>query len=77
MAIGLLFLNYLSSFNVNFSGNTRLPMVAGWDHLLPEWFTRLHPKYKTPVNSILFVAGVAVAAGSAVLLGAGAEETYE
>jgi glutamate:GABA antiporter len=75
--IALLFLNYLSSFNLNFSGNTRLPMVAGWDHLLPEWFTRLHPKYKTPGNSILFVAGVAVAAGCAALLGAGAEEAYE
>jgi amino acid transporter len=77
VAIGLLFLNYLSSFNVNFSGNTRLPMVAGWDHLLPEWFTRLHPKYRTPGNSILFVASVAVAAGCAALLGAGAEEAYE
>ena len=77
VAILLLFLNYLSSFNVNFTGNTRLPMVAGWDHLLPNWFTRLHPKYKTPGNSILFVAGVAVAAGTAALLGAGAEEAYE
>src|SRR5262249_19545003 len=37
-AIVLLFLNYLSSFNVNFAGNARLPMVAGWNRLLPEWF---------------------------------------
>jgi len=44
LAIGLLFFNYLSSFNLNFAGNTRLPMVTGWDRLLPEWFTRLHPK---------------------------------
>jgi glutamate:GABA antiporter len=77
LAILLLFLNYLSSFNVNFGGNSRLPMVAGWDHLLPEWFTRLHPKYKTPGNSILFVGGAAVAAGCMALLGAGAEEAYE
>ena len=76
-AIVLLFLNYLSSFNVNFAGNSRLPMVAGWDRLLPEWFTQLHPKYKTPEKSILFVAGVAFAAGVAALLGAGAEEAYE
>lgn len=76
-AIALLFGNYLSSFNLNFSGNARLPMVAGWDHLLPEWFTRLHAKYKTPGNSILFVGGVAVAAGCLALLGAGAEEAYE
>jgi len=77
VGIGLLFLNYLASFNVNFGGNSRLPMVAGWDHLLPEWFTRLHPKYKTPGNSILFVGGVAFAAGVAALVGAGAEEAYE
>ena len=41
--------------SVNFAGSTRLPMVAGWDSLLPAWFTRLSEKYKTPVNSILFV----------------------
>jgi amino acid transporter len=77
VAIVLLFVNYLSSFNVNFAGNTRLPMVAGWDHLLPEWFTRLDPKHKTPRNSILFVGGVAFAAGVAALVGVGAEEAYE
>ena len=27
--------------SVNFAGSTRLPMVAGWDSLLPAWFTRL------------------------------------
>ena len=29
--------------SVNFTGSTRLPMVAGWDNLLPQWFVRLHP----------------------------------
>ncbi len=37
--------------SVLFTGNTRLPMVAGWDGLLPAWFTRLHERYRTPVNS--------------------------
>ena len=41
--------------SVNFAGSTRLPMVAGWDNLLPAWFTRLNATYRTPVNSILFV----------------------
>ena len=41
--------------SVNFAGSARLPMVAGWDNLLPAWFTRLSETYKTPVNSILFV----------------------
>jgi len=77
VVIVLLLVNYLTSFNLNFSANTRLPMVAGWDHLLPEWFTRLHPEYKTPVNSILFVGGVAFAAALVALIGVGAEEAYE
>jgi len=41
-----------------FTGLTRLPMTAGWDNLTPSWFTRLHPTHRTPVNSILFVAGL-------------------
>jgi amino acid transporter len=77
VAILLLLVNYLAGFNLNFSANSRLPMVAGWDHLLPEWFTRLHPKHKTPVNSILFVGGVALAAAIVALIGVGADEAYE
>ena len=77
VAIVLLFANYLSNFNLNFSANTRLPMVAGWDHLLPEWFAKLDPKRKTPVNSIFFVGGIALAAAIVALIGVGAEEAYE
>jgi amino acid transporter len=77
LAIVLLFMNYPTSFSVYFSASTRLPMVAGWDHLLPEWFTRLHSRYKTPVNSILFL-GVVTLAGSAIaLIGVGPQEAYE
>jgi amino acid transporter len=36
----------IALMSIYFAGNTRLPMVAGWDHLLPAWFTRLHDKYK-------------------------------
>jgi len=76
VAILLLLLNYLSSYTFYFSANTRLPMVAGWDHLLPSWFTRLHPKYRTPVNSIFFMAGVALATSIAVLIGSGNQESF-
>jgi amino acid transporter len=76
LAILLLFTNYLSTFGLNFTANTRLPMVAGWDHLLPEWFTRLHAKYKTPVNSILFLGGITMAIGVIVLLGVGDQEAF-
>jgi len=53
----------IALMSIYFAGNTRLPMVAGWDHLLPAWFTRLHKNYKTPVNSILFVGAVTLAFG--------------
>ncbi|HEY6267477.1 MAG TPA: APC family permease [Candidatus Acidoferrum sp.] len=76
LAILLLFTNYLSTYAISFTANTRLPMVAGWDHLLPEWFTRLHAKYKTPVNSILFLGGITLAIGGVVLVGVGDQEAF-
>ena len=33
-------------------------MTAGWDHLVPAWFSRLHPRFRTPTNSILFAGGL-------------------
>ncbi len=77
LAILLLLTNYLSSFSLNFAANTRLPMCAGWDHLLPKWFTRLHPKYRTPINSILFLGGVTMTVSAAVLIGVGHQEAFE
>lgn len=77
IAILLLLTNYLSSFSLNFAANTRLPMCAGWDYLLPNWFTRLHPKYRTPINSILFLGGVTLVASTAVLIGVGEQEAFE
>lgn len=76
IAILLLLLNYICSYTLYFSSNTRLPLVAGWDHLLPPWFTILHAKYRTPVNSILFMGGVALAASTAVLIGARNQEAF-
>jgi amino acid transporter len=60
-----------------FAGTTRLPMVAGWDGLLPKWFTRLHPRYLTPVNSILFVGATTFIISSIGLLGVGKQEAFQ
>jgi len=76
VAILLLLLNYLCSYTLYFSSNTRLPLVAGWDYLLPSWFSVLHAKYRTPVNSILFMGGAALAASTAVLIGAKNQEAF-
>jgi amino acid transporter len=77
VAILLLLTNYLSSFSLNFAANARLPMVAGWDHLLPQWFTRLHARHRTPVNCILLLGAVTLAASIAVLTGVGEQEAFE
>ena len=77
VAIFLLLANYLSTFSLYFSGSARLPMAAGWDHLLPAWFSRLHARYKTPVNSILFLGGATLAASIAALIGVGEQEAFE
>ena len=63
--------------SVMFAGNTRLPMVAGWDGLLPAWFTRLHAAYQTPVNSILFVAAITLAFSMLGLIGVGKQEAFQ
>jgi len=67
----------IALMSIYFAGNTRLPMVAGWDQLLPVWFTRLHSKYKTPVNSILFVGAVTLALGLASLIGVDEQEAFQ
>ena len=51
-AILLLRIRILGAASFLFTGATRLPMTAGGDHLIPAWFTRLHPRYRTPTNSI-------------------------
>lgn len=67
----------IALMSLYFVGNTRLPMVAGWDRLLPAWFSRLHPKYKTPINSILFVGAVTLVIGLASLTGVHAHEAFQ
>lgn len=61
----------------SFTAVTRLPMVAGWDRMLPAWFSRLHPRYQTPVNSIILVGLCSF--GLAVLsnVGVGQAEAFQ
>lgn len=59
------------------TGVARLPMVAGWDRLLPQWFSVLHPKYRTPVNSILFVNLLILVMALAGILGVGHQEAFQ
>jgi glutamate:GABA antiporter len=76
-AIGTLFLYYLATFCIFFGVCTRLPMVAGWDHLLPEWFARLHPRYKTPIHSILVLGIVTLLFGIGASVGVKEDEAFQ
>jgi amino acid transporter len=67
----------IAQVSVSFTAVTRLPMVAGWDRLLPAAFTRLHPTYRTPVNSILLVAVCAFAVSLVSLIGVGQAEAFQ
>jgi amino acid transporter len=51
--------------------------VAGWDNLLPSWFARLHPRFKTPVNSILFVSAITIAFSLVGQVGVGVQEAFQ
>jgi glutamate:GABA antiporter len=55
----------------------RLPMVAGWDHLLPGWFSRLHPRFRTPVGSIVFMGLITIGLTILANLGVGGQEAFQ
>jgi len=78
-AIGILFITIrtIANSSIAFTGSTRMPMVAGWDNLLPAWFTNLHPRFRTPVNSILVIGFVAMAFGAAGIVGVGEQEAFQ
>ena len=63
--------------SVSFTAVTRLPMVAGWDRLLPAWFCRLHATYKTPVNSIALVGACSFGIALLSLIGVGQAEAFQ
>ncbi|HXX42221.1 MAG TPA: APC family permease [Chthoniobacterales bacterium] len=67
----------IASTSVHFTGSSRLPMVAGWDRLLPTWFSRLHPRHRTPLNSIIFVGAVTLLIAISSQIGAGIQEAFQ
>jgi amino acid transporter len=77
IAISLLMLRALASASLIFTGLTRLPMTAGWDDLVPRSFSRLHPRRRTPVNSILFVAILVMALIFLSMLGVREQEASQ
>lgn len=75
--IALILARAVAAASLLFTGVTRLPMTAAWDRVAPEWFTRLHPVRRTPVNSILFVAALVMALIVLSLLGVQEQESSQ
>jgi amino acid transporter len=70
-------LSLLAQITVYIAALGRLPLVAAWDDLIPGWFTRLHPRYRTPTRSLLFIVGLALVFSVAASAGAGSQETWQ
>lgn len=73
----LMTIRTIASTSVHFTGSSRLPMVAGWDHLLPAWFSRLHPRFKTPINSIFFISALVLVIAISSQIGTGIQEAFQ
>ena len=77
MAIVMTLAMRIGQASVAFTAVTRLPMVAGWDQMLPAWFSRLHQTYRTPVNSIILVGAASFGVASLSLIGVGHAEAFQ
>ena len=67
----------ICSYSLITAETSRLPLVAGWDALLPEWFTRLNPRFGTPVRSLMVIVGIAAVFSVLASLGTGREEAFQ
>src|SRR5579863_8076293 len=76
-AIFLIEVRLLGAASMIFTGATRLPMTAGWDELVPRWFAYLHPRWRTPVNSIACMAVLVFLLLVLANVGVHAQEAYQ
>jgi amino acid transporter len=74
--LGLTF-SLIAQAAVYIAETSRLPMVAAWDHLIPAWFTHLHPRYRTPTRSLAVIALAAVFLSFLASSDAGASEAFQ
>lgn len=52
----------LTSWNSLLMGASRLLWALGASRMIPTWFARIHPRFGTPVNALLFVGVISAAA---------------
>jgi len=67
----------VAQYAVIVAETSRLPMVAGWDGMIPAWFTRLDPRWKTPTRSIAIIVALAIGMGLLATHKTGAQEAFQ
>jgi amino acid transporter len=67
----------MAVYTVIVAETSRLPMVAGWDKMIPAWFTRLDPRWRTPTRSIGVIVALSIIMGLLATYGTGAQEAYQ
>jgi amino acid transporter len=67
----------VAQYAVIVAETSRLPLVAGWDRMIPAWFTRLDPRWKTPTRSIAVIVALAIVLGLAATYGTGTQEAFQ
>ena len=75
LVIVALIFAFLAAQALIFAEASRLPLVAGWDKLLPEWAPAPAPEHAA--NSIVFLGAVAFAIAIGGVAGAGQQEAYQ
>jgi amino acid transporter len=73
----VLALALVAQYAVIVAETSRLPMVTGWDGMIPAWFTRLDPRWKTPTRSIAVIVAAAIGMGLLATYGTGAQEAFQ
>ncbi len=52
----------LTSWNAFLAAGSRVLFSMGKSGMLPEWFSRVHERYHTPSNAVLFIGGISALA---------------
>ncbi|MDA0564275.1 APC family permease [Streptomonospora sp. S1-112] len=52
----------LTSWNAFLIGGSRLLYAMARSEMIPAWFGRVHPRFRTPGNAVLFIGGLSVIA---------------
>ncbi|MFW5416091.1 APC family permease [Nocardiopsis sp. CNT-189] len=52
----------LTSWNAFLIGGSRLLYAMAESRMIPRWFAKVHPKYRTPSNAVLFIGALSLLA---------------